>query len=310
MQTGHYLVIVQRSIRLSTSLAIPDSYTQESYPSNPRNITPEWHHPKPDSTPKVAPTMEAVFAGDGCHPDEARALSDYLNGSISAEETARRITATILNESNPPEELYRLWSLLSEGLVELSPHDRHNIVDLLSQIESLPPQAGIQWADLPDFGGMWDTLHRLHLHGSGSWEYSIGSFEKEQVDDLRNTFTATGCAEAEMFLRGIVPADWGYEVLNLACSERGGLDVFVSEVFAWLNTAHVKLKEGKARSETASLRFTRPVPNSPSREKMAVEATLAEHCNCWKKALLGLSQEGSGLSSEGIRVAGRCHELM
>jgi hypothetical protein len=310
MQTGHYLVIVQRSIRLSTSLAIPDSYIQESYPSNPRNITPEWHHPKPDSTPKVAPNMEAVFAGDGCHPDEARALSDYLNGSISAEETARRITATILNESNPPEELYQLWSLLSEGLVELSPHDRHNIVDLLSQIESLPPQAGIQWADLPDFGSMWDSLNRLHLHGTDFWEHSIESSKQEEIDELRETFRAIGHDEAEMFLRGIVPADWGYEVLNLACSERGGLDVFVSEVFAWLNTAHVKLKEEKARSETASLRFTRPVPNSPSREKMAVEATLAEHWDCWKEALSKLSHGGNWLSDAWMSIAGRCHESM
>jgi hypothetical protein len=254
--------------------------------------------------------MEAVLAGDGCHPDEAQALNDYLNGSISVEEAARKITAPILNESDPLEELYRLWSLLSEGMVELSTEDRLKIIDLSTHIEALPSAHGIQWADLPGFGSMWDTLNRLHLHGSDSWERSFGSFEKEQVDDLRNTFAATGYAEADMFLRDIVPAGWGYAVLNLACSGRPGLDVFVSEIFAWLDTAGEKLKEEKARSEKTVLRFTRPVSNSPTHENKAVEATLAEHWNSWKEALLRLSQEGSGLSDEGRTIAGRCIELM
>jgi hypothetical protein len=52
--------------------------------------------------------MEAVLAGDGCHPDEALALSEYLKGSFSAGETARKITTPILNENDPPEERYRL----------------------------------------------------------------------------------------------------------------------------------------------------------------------------------------------------------
>jgi hypothetical protein len=216
--------------------------------------------------------MEAVLTGNGCHPDEVRALSEYLDGSISAEETARKITAPMLNETSPPEELYRLWALLCEGLVELSFDDRHKIIDLLSQTEALPPASGIQWTGLPGFGSMWDTLHRLHLHGTDSWEHSIGSFKQEDIDELRQTFAATGHAEAEMFLRGIVPADWGYAVLNLACSGRPGLEVFVSEIFAWLDTAGEKLKEEKTRSETRFQRFTRPVPNSPTRENKAVEA--------------------------------------
>jgi hypothetical protein len=113
-----------------------------------------------------------------------------------------------------------------------------------------------------------------------------------------------------MFLRGMVPADWGHEALNLARSERGALDVFVSEIFACLNTAGEKLKMEMARSETTVLRFTRPVPDSPSRENMGVEATLAEHWCPWEKALMRLSQEGSELSGERRRIAGRCHGLM
>lgn len=259
---------------------------------------------------QTAPTPEAMLAGDGCHPDEARALDDYLNNSISAEETAKRITTPILNEIDPPEQLYRLWGLLSDGMAELSPNNRLIIVALLSHIQSLPPAPGIQWADLPGFGSMWDTLNRLHLHGPDSWERSVGSFGREEVDELRRTFAAVGHAEAEMFLRGTVPAGWGYEVLNLACSGRAGLDIFVSEIFAWLETAGEKLKEEKGRSENTALRFTRPVPNSPTRENMAIEAILAGHWLEWKEALLRLSREESELSDESRRIAGRCHGLM
>lgn len=259
---------------------------------------------------QTAPNSDAMLAGDGCHPDETQALSDYLNGSISAEETATRITAPVLKDSSPPERLGRLWGLLCDGMVELSTDDRCKILNLLSHIKSLPPQSGIVWAEFRGFGNMWDSLNRLHLHGSDSWERSVGSFNQQQIDELRQTFTAVGHAEAEMFLRGMVSASWGYEVLNLACSGRAGLDIFVSEILAWLDTAGGKLKEEKARSETVVLRFTRPVSSTHSRENKSVEATLAEHWSDWKEALSRLSQEGSELSEAGKRVAGRCHGLM
>ncbi|KAM0705282.1 hypothetical protein Q7P35_008072 [Cladosporium inversicolor] len=212
---------------------------------------------------QTAPTPEALSAGDGCHPDEARALSDYLNGIIATEETARIITAPILNETNPPEELYRLWGLSSDGMIELSAEYRHKMVDLLSHVKSLPPACGIVWANLPGFGSMWDSLNRLHLHGADSWERSIGSIEQKDIDELRRAFAATGHAEAEMFLRGVVTADWGYGVLNLACSGRPGLDIFASEILAWLDTAGERLREEKASSEETVLRFTRAMPNGP-----------------------------------------------
>jgi len=259
---------------------------------------------------QTAPTPEALSAGDGCHPDEVRALSDYLNDSISAEKTAKRITAPILNEPNPPEQLYRLWGLLSDGMAELTTDDRHKILNLLPHVQSLPPASGIQWVDLPGFGSMWDTLNRLHLHGPEPWERSVGSFGREEIDELRRTFAAVGHAEAKMFLRGVVPACGGYEVLNLACSGRKGVDVFVSEIFAWLETAGGRLREEMARSEKTVLRFTRPVTSSVRRESMAVEASLAEHWSEWKEALLMLSREGSELSDEERRTAGRCHGLM
>ena len=72
---------------------------------------------------KMAYTADEMYAGDGCHPDEAQALSDYLHGNINEEEAAERITAAIVNEKIPSQETYRLWALLSEALVELSDGD-------------------------------------------------------------------------------------------------------------------------------------------------------------------------------------------
>jgi hypothetical protein len=259
---------------------------------------------------QTAPNSDAMLAGDGCHPDETQALSDYLNGSVSAGETATRITAPILKDSSPSKRLSRLWGLLSDGMVELNSDDRCKILELLPHIGSLPPQSGIEWAEFRGFGSMWDSLNRLHLHGSDSWERSVGSLGREEIDELRQTFVAVGHAEAGMYLRDIVPESWGYEVLNLACSDRLGLEIFVSEIFAWLDTAGGKLKEEMARSEKEVRKFTRPVPNSPTRERMSVEGTMAEHWSSWKEALLRLSQEESGPSEEGRMIAGRCYGLM
>ncbi|GAB7322533.1 hypothetical protein MBLNU13_g03457t1 [Cladosporium sp. NU13] len=86
----------------------------------------------------MACTADEMYAGDGCHPDEAQALSDYLHGIYSEQETAKRTTAAIVNEKIPSQETYRLWALLSEALVELSESDRQKTLDLLAHIRTLP----------------------------------------------------------------------------------------------------------------------------------------------------------------------------
>jgi hypothetical protein len=74
---------------------------------------------------KMAYTADEMYAGDGCHPDEAQALSDYLHGKRCEQEAAKRITVVIVNEKIPSQETNRLWALLSEALVELSDSNRH-----------------------------------------------------------------------------------------------------------------------------------------------------------------------------------------
>lgn len=72
---------------------------------------------------------------------------------------------------------------------------------------------------------MWYDLNRLHLHGG----FGIGMFDPGSEDELRRVYEAVGRAEAEMLARGLDVAneDWGYEVLNLFCSDGPELEVLI-----------------------------------------------------------------------------------
>lgn len=83
------------------------------------------------------------------------------------------------------------------------------------------------------------VLRVMYLHGPDSWEKQ--SWTDERRAELCHHFKTVGKIEAEMFLRGLggVTADWGYEVINLVCSRRAGLDVLMFKVQAWLDCARI-----------------------------------------------------------------------
>jgi hypothetical protein len=255
---------------------------------------------------KMAYTAKELQDGDGCHPDEAQALSDYLRGVISCTETSKRITAAILNEKNPPEELYRLWALLSEAMIEVGEEARDETIDLLAQIKALPPARDVQWAELSGFASMWDTLYRLHLHGS----CGAGMFNKENKSNLQQEYEAVGRAEAKMLLRGIVVSEnWGYRILNLVCSDRPELEVLICEVFGWLDVAGWKLKEKVMSEKTARVRFY-GLGSDPNKRRAAVEKTLEEHWIAWIADLVRIERGETGLSEDAKAIAARCLKLM
>jgi hypothetical protein len=255
---------------------------------------------------KMAYTTKELQNGDGCHPDEAQALSDYLRSVIPCNEASKRITAAILNEKDPPEELYRLWGLLSEAMVELGEEARDKTIDLLAQIQGLPPSHGVHWAGLPGFASMWDTLYRLHLHGS----CGAGMFNKENERNLRKEYEAIGRTEAKMLLRGIVVSeDWGYRILNLVCSDRPELEVLIYEVLGWLDVAGWKLKEKAMSEKTARVRFY-GLGSDPNKRRAAVEETLEEHWIAWIADLVRIERGETGLSEDAKAIAARCLELM
>jgi hypothetical protein len=256
---------------------------------------------------QAAEDASALAAGDGCHHEEAKALCDYLSGNIPVQEAAERIVSPVLEEADPPTELYRLWGLLSDALVELT-DDRQTILDLLAAIQSLPPHTRINWSQLPGFGHMWSDLNRLHLHGPDPWEK--GTLTDARRVELCHHFDTIGRVEAEMFLRDIggVSADWGYEVINLVCSRRLGLDVLMFEVHAWLECAGTQLRDGLKPEEIK--RYTRPVSGARNGLQEAVSCTMAEHWQTWREALSKLGGDQSPLSVESRELAAVCFTRM
>lgn len=248
---------------------------------------------------KIADTLDAARNGDGCHPEEANALSDYLTGLVSTKETARTITAPILVEEDPPQYLFRLWSLLSEAMVELDEDDRRKTIDLLSQIKELEPMSGMVWVELKGFASMWFDLYRLHMHGSGpwgGWRRDVDSFESFH-SAMAQEYETMGRAEAEMFLQGMIPMRWGYEVLNLVHREQPELGIYISQIFGWLDTAIDELKEYAMASPTIELYNN-------------TEDTLTNHWATWKGTLLRLCEDGSILLDSERELAAQCHRLM
>lgn len=258
---------------------------------------------------KVAETSDAARNGDGCHPEEAQALSDYLDGTTaSSQEAARRITAPILSESHPSEHTFRLWALLCEAIVELNVEYRHLTFNLLSQIQALPSSFGIEWNRLPGFAGMWNDLYGLHLHGAGPSPIDVALF-----DEIKHIYDKIGHAEAEMFLWGfpMFSERCGYRVLNLVYRDRLGIEFYLGQILGWLEVAGWKLKQNAMSNKT--IRTMREYGSCGQDERMNVERTLAEHWEVWKEAMLGLCQDTTGerrLSEDGRRLVFRCYELM
>ncbi|SMR53991.1 unnamed protein product [Zymoseptoria tritici ST99CH_1A5] len=249
---------------------------------------------------RIASTASALAAGDGCHPDEAEALAQYLSGSITTDEAAINITAPILAEADPPQECYRLWGLLCDALVELSEEECQKTIDLLLAIRNLPSSStALVWSQLPGFASMWDTLHRLHLQGRDGWEAEVETLTESRRSKLREHFTAIGSAEAKLFVNGLVGAEWGFKVLDLLSSKRPGLDIFLSEIHAWLKIAGDKLRAA-AKVEDKDC----------NTEWQVGEVATTKHWASWKEDFSRLGREGSGISEEGRRLAAACYDRM
>jgi hypothetical protein len=114
---------------------------------------------------QAAIDASALAAEDGCNHEEVNALSDYLSDSIGVQEAAENIVSPVLREADPSSELYRLWGLLSNTLVELK-EDRKTLIDLLAAIQSLPPHTCIDWSHLADFGQTCSAcIHMVVISG-------------------------------------------------------------------------------------------------------------------------------------------------
>ena len=132
---------------------------------------------------------------DRCHPQEAAALKDYIRSpTITPKAAARNIALPVANEpetaykGQSSDDLYRLWTLIINGLTNLPEH-RGKIIQLLQAIQNLPLSNGregeaqgkqIQWADLPNFGHLWSDLKIPN-----NWRSAIRKWAPERREGVR-----------------------------------------------------------------------------------------------------------------------------
>jgi hypothetical protein len=258
---------------------------------------------------QVAPTQQELERGDGCHEEEGRCLKDYLAGKMTVQDAAAAITTPVLNEKDPPSELYRLWALLADALVELE-QGREKLYDLLAAIQELGSQGPIDFSDLPGFGNMWADLYQMWRLGTAPWEKDRGPITDEEMFKMREHHKATGIVEATLYVRGIadLPEIWAWDAINIVCLERPGLDAYIGEVYGWLTVASEKLRSSTNLDQVVT--FSRTAEGGRPGARTSVSQSVSEHMGYWNNRLIQLSSQDSSLSEEGRRLAAECYRLL
>jgi hypothetical protein len=213
---------------------------------------------------------------DGCHPDEASALKAFLNKQTSAPEAAHAITRAIEASAKPSDNLYRLWGLLIDALVELPDTQTPALVSLLDAIQRLPEPAdsagrrrgaitdddtpadaddddddGFLWRVLPNFGHMWADEHKRD-----DWRDTLaaGAANTDAAERarLRQLHVKKAAVEARLAVADVggIPLHWGYDCIADALERRDAVPDFETPAAAqWLAIAGQRLRAGAARGE-------------------------------------------------------------
>lgn len=212
---------------------------------------------------------------DGCHPEEAQALKDYLRQKTTTAEAAQGITRPITVASNPKEDLTRLWTFLMDALMELPRQHTDALIALLETIEDLPaprftatkdkqPFEAL-WKALPGFGHLWSDMHR-----SSNWRTLIRASGAER-DAFRDDYIRKAEIEARLVRAGLagIPIDWGYETVADALeSSNAVLDIEFPAAAEWLRFCGGRFRLGaSAREKSWGLEPHRTMSvDAPSRD--------------------------------------------
>lgn len=248
---------------------------------------------------------EELLRGDGNHPDEIDALRKFLNGTLTAEEAAVAITAPISRGGNPPGEQYRLWGLLADAIAEHGQEVSRKSLDLLIAIVALPRTPELDWSNLTKFSNFWSDMYGSQHQGPPQWEYGKeGLLSEERKAELCGLYVDEGVAEANMWLElpDALGPELGYDALNLSCSGREGLYIYVHYIHGWLKTAGLQLRRQMELAKVMSLK--------KSTFGDYAEATMEEHWIAWEAALAELGEEESPLPSSSKQVAKECLATM
>ncbi|KAL0941704.1 uncharacterized protein CTRU02_204467 [Colletotrichum truncatum] len=243
---------------------------------------------------------------DGCHPQEAQAMKDYLHQKTTAADAARAITNPIVYSDNPREELVRLWGFLMDSLLELPSEYIELLLELLKAIENLAEDdftavdenkqtSEKLWKGLPGFGNLWADSYQ-----SGSWRKAATAATGPERDALRDIHIRKAEIEARLVTAGLagIPIDWGYEVVaNALESSNALLDFEVPAAARWLVICGQRFRQGVEVGEKSwALKSHASVSSTtPSRDlwKESSEAMSLDRWSSWERRLKELQgQQG------------------
>ncbi|KAF2876873.1 hypothetical protein BDV95DRAFT_132446 [Massariosphaeria phaeospora] len=259
---------------------------------------------------------------DGCHPEEAQALKDYLRQDTPASEAAWAITHPIVTSDDPGDDLPRLWGFLQDALVQLPTENIEPLLALLQAIENLPEPnfAGLDrrnrpgdrlWKGLGSFGHMWADHYM-----NGTWRDHVSTVGGAERVALREEHVRKAHVEARMVKGGIggIPIDWGYETVvdvlewtNLLLPTV--LDFEVPAAAEWLVICGQRFRQGAEKGED-SYAFK---PHITTRDEVAyrhvwgVESDQVmswERMSLWEERLRGLQTEPGVVQEAATKALG------
>lgn len=251
---------------------------------------------------------------DGCHPEEAQALKDYLHHKTTATEAAQAITQPIVGADNPREDLIRLWAFIMDALVEVSSEHTESLVELIQAIESLPEPdftalkdserpSETLWKGLPGFGNLWSDSYQ-----SGSWRKNANETDGQKRDTLRNEHVRKAEIEARLCNAGLagIPIDWGYEaVADAPESSTALLDFEIPAAAEWLVICGCKFRQGAEKGQRSWALKPHSSPGAlfqdPS-EAPSDQLMSLERWSFWNKRLKELEAE-SGVVQAAVKKA-------
>ncbi|EFQ27848.1 hypothetical protein CGRA01v4_13338 [Colletotrichum graminicola] len=269
---------------------------------------------------KLAPDGDV---DDGCHPQEAQAMKDYLHEKMTAAEAAQAITRPVATADNPREDLARLWGFLMDSLLELPQEHIESLLELLKAIENLaePDFTTVDeskrtseklWSGLPGFGHLWADSYQ-----SGSWRRAAAAATGPERDALRDIHVRKAEVEARLVAAGVggIPIDWGYEVVVDALeSSNALLDFEVPAAAKWLIFCGGRFRQGaedgeeswalKSHVTTSSTTPSRDLCKAFSNQALSLERWLL-----WEERLrelqgnLGVVREAATTALDAMRKA-------
>jgi hypothetical protein len=259
---------------------------------------------------------------DGCHPEEAQAIKDYLRRRTTAVEAARAITHPIVTTDTPREDLARLWGFLQDAFVQLPAEYIEPLMALIHAIECLPEPdfSAVEernrpydklWSGLGSFGHLWADIYQ-----SGCWKSNAEVTKGLERDELRDKHVRMAEIEARMVTArlGRIPIDWGYEtVVNALESSNALLDFEVPAAAQWIVICGERFRQGAEKGEKSwalKPRIPKPsdVASRDSRRAPLDQVMSLERWSLWEERLRELQAEPGAVGDAATMALGAMRE--